>query len=72
MDQYPRTTPDRRELDHVLLGRNASNADERRQVLDNAINLSWADEDIGKIERFEPNGGQYYFAMWRYKSGNEV
>lgn len=74
-DQYPRNpppTPPDRVYDDDVLSHNATNAAERAQVFNHAVNNDWAGDDIGKIERFEPSGpnARYFLAKWPYLSAN--
>ena len=51
--------------DTDVLSKNAANAQERRRVFDTAI-ARWPNDDVGKIQRIEPDGGNFYYALWRY------
>ena len=57
-------------LDKDVIGKNAKTKAERRQVLDNALNAHWVNQDIGKIRRYEDDD-DYYYALWKYPNGAE-
>ncbi len=54
--------------DTDVLPKNAANAQERRRVFDAAI-ARWPNDDVGKIQRIEPVGGNFGYALWRYPRG---
>lgn len=61
---------DRRIYDSQVIQHDATNAAERRNVLDAAL-VQWAADDVGKIQRIEPAGGNFYYAMWIYPRGKD-
>jgi hypothetical protein len=54
-----------RVTDKSVIQKNATTALERRQVFDAAC-VQWAESDIGKIQRVEPPGGDFYYAKWQH------
>lgn len=59
---------DKRVFDKTIIGKDATNSHERRIVLNSAL-AQWGVDDVGKIQRIEPVGGNFCYSLWIHAKG---